>query len=364
MRVVIFCHSILSDWNHGNAHFLRGITAELIARGHDVRVLEPEDAWSIRNLLTHEGPAALAGFRTAYPTIHAERYHPDSLNLREVLHGADLVLVHEWNEPELVAAIGEHHASHTGYRLFFHDTHHRSVTAPHEMALYDLTHYDGVLAFGRVIRDLYLSNGWTKRAWTWHEAADTRVFHPQPIRGRDGDLVWIGNWGDDERTQELQEFLLGPVKALGLKAKIYGVRYPESALSALEDAGIEYGGWLPNFRVPEIFARYRVTVHVPRRPYVEALPGVPTIRVFEALACAIPLITAPWNDTENLFCPSEDYTIVQNGAEMQQQLERAMAAPEHVKSLARCGFEAVRGRHTCAHRVDELLEIYRSLEGE
>ncbi len=86
--------------------------------------------------------------------------------------------MHEWNEPELVAAIGEHHASHTGYRLFFHDTHHRSVTAPDEMALYDLTHYDGVLAFGRVIRDLYLSNGWTKRAWTWHEAADMRVFHP------------------------------------------------------------------------------------------------------------------------------------------------------------------------------------------
>jgi spore maturation protein CgeB len=35
-----------------------------------------------------------------------------------------------------------------------------------------------VLAFGNVIRDLYLQEGWTQRAWTWHEAADTRVFHP------------------------------------------------------------------------------------------------------------------------------------------------------------------------------------------
>ena len=40
-----------------------------------------------------------------------------------------------------------------------------------------------------------------------------------------------------------------------------------------------------------MFARYRVTVHVPRRPYVAALPGIPTIRPFEALACGIPLVS-------------------------------------------------------------------------
>ena len=55
--------------------------------------------------------------------------------------------------------------------------------------------------------------------------------------------------------------------------------------------------------MPEVFARFRVTVHVPRRPYVEALPGIPTIRVFEALACGIPLVCAPWDDAEGLFTP-------------------------------------------------------------
>jgi spore maturation protein CgeB len=43
------------------------------------------------------------------------------------------------------------------------------------MAAYDLRHYDGVLAFGSIIRDRYLQKGWTQRAWTWHEAADTRL---------------------------------------------------------------------------------------------------------------------------------------------------------------------------------------------
>jgi spore maturation protein CgeB len=38
MRIVLFYHSLLSDWNHGNAHFLRGIATELMTRGHEVHV--------------------------------------------------------------------------------------------------------------------------------------------------------------------------------------------------------------------------------------------------------------------------------------------------------------------------------------
>ena len=49
MRFVMFCHSLVSDWNHGNAHFLRGIATELLARGHRLTVLEPSDAWSRTN---------------------------------------------------------------------------------------------------------------------------------------------------------------------------------------------------------------------------------------------------------------------------------------------------------------------------
>ena len=51
MRIVMFYQSLVSDWNHGNAHFLRGVLSELIARGHDVRAFEPESAWSLASLL-------------------------------------------------------------------------------------------------------------------------------------------------------------------------------------------------------------------------------------------------------------------------------------------------------------------------
>ncbi len=362
MRIILFCHSLLSDWNHGNAHFLRGIVTELCERGHPVRVYEPEDAWSLRNLLAEpRGKQALRAMCALYPQVRPHRYSPEAVDLERAVDGADLVIVHEWNMPELVRRLGELRMRGGRFRLLFHDTHHRSVTAPHEMARYELTHYDGVLAFGEVIRELYLSCGWARQAWTWHEAADTRVFRPQPAVACEQDLMWIGNWGDGERTAELHEFLIGPVKALGLRARVHGVRYSEGGLSALADAGMSYGGWLPNHEVPGAFARAKVTVHVPRRPYVRALPGIPTIRPFEALACGIPLVSAPWWDLEGLFTPGRDFLMARTGEEMRHHLAALRADEGLRRELAAHGRRTVEARHTCAHRVDELLGICREL---
>ncbi|MBI3543527.1 MAG: glycosyltransferase [Deltaproteobacteria bacterium] len=357
MRFVMFYHSLISDWNHGNAHFLRGVVTELLARGHEVTVFEPGDSWSVDNLVRDHGLEPLLDFQEYYPGLSSVRYSLAGLDLERELEDADVVLVHEWNDPELVRSIGRHRARGGSYRLFFHDTHHRMATDPQAMGGYEIDHYDGVLAFGEVIAELYRERGWRRQAWTWHEAADTRIFRPRKPEPRDGDVVWIGNWGDGERTEELQEFLFGPVTELGLRARIHGVRYPEDARRKLASAGIEYRGWVANFQAPEIFARFAATVHVPRRPYARTLPGIPTIRVFEALACGIPLVSAPWNDVEGLFRPGTDYLVARDGREMRQQLKLLLADRAAAAELARHGLETVFARHTCAHRVDELFTI-------
>jgi spore maturation protein CgeB len=46
MKFVLYAHSVVSDWNNGNAHFLRGILSDLERRGHSTQVLEPENGWS------------------------------------------------------------------------------------------------------------------------------------------------------------------------------------------------------------------------------------------------------------------------------------------------------------------------------
>jgi spore maturation protein CgeB len=361
VKFVLFYHSLVSDWNHGNAHFLRGFASELLARGHQVEIYEPADGWSLRNLLAHAGRAALDEFAQRFPELRSHRYSPADFDCERALAGADVVLVHEWNEPRLVNRLGEC-AAGSRCRLFFHDTHHRSVTEPAAIEALDLSHYAGVLAFGQSVADRYLRAGWARLAWVWHEAADVRRFRPLQASALEGDVVWIGNWGDEERSAELQEFLIGPVAALGLRARVYGVRYPPEAVRALQAAGIEYGGWLPNYCVPEVFARYRCTIHVPRRAYVQTLPGVPTIRMFEALACGIPLICAPWLDSEKLFDAGTDYLVARDGDHMRHCLRAVLDDRPLARAVAANGLQTILGRHTCAHRVDQLLQILAGLD--
>jgi spore maturation protein CgeB len=342
MKLVLFVHSLVSCWNHGNAHFLRGVVRELREAGHHVDVWEPANGWS----RSHVDAATLADLELRFPS----RTYRRDLDVAAAVDGADVALVHEWNEPSLVAAVGA-----TGVPALFHDTHHRAVTRPEEMGRFDLSGYAGVLAFGSAIAEVYRDRAWHDRVWTWHEAADHRLFRPLD-RERTRDLVWIGNWGDGERTRELEELLLAPARRLRATGTVYGVRYPAGGIRAVQRAGLEYRGWLPNHRAPEAFAAHRVTVHVPRRPYTAALPGVPTIRVFEALAAGIPLVSAPWEDVDGLFREG-DFLRARDGDEMAAALREALADP----SFAERGRETVLARHTCAHRVQELMAILAEL---
>ena len=421
MRFVYFTHSLSSCWNHGNAHFLRGVLRELIHAGHEVRAFEPAGAWSLDNLLRDHGPEGLSAYRGAYPELSSETYGADP-DLDAMLDGADVVIVHEWNDPAFVAAVGRLRRAGGRFTLLFHDTHHRAVSDPDAIRTFDLAGYDGVLAFGETLSEVYRRWGWGDRVFTWHEAADTRLFRPLspggrgrraakprageggntdlsveasspaaeprtgegaaiseeiglppspargsaasrplPPAGEAGGLVWIGNWGDEERSAELESFLLRPAQTVGFALDIYGVRYPEHALATLARYGARYRGWLPNAKAPEVFARHLATVHVPRRFYVDVLPGIPTIRVFEALACGIPLVSAPWRDSEGLFRPGRDFLFARDEAEMERHLAALRDDPALRAALIASGLETIRARHTCAHRAEELLAIVAGL---
>ena len=83
--------------------------------------------------------------------------------------------------------------------------------------------------------------------------------------------------------------------------------------------------------------------------------------MFEALACGIPLVSAPWSDAEGLFRPGQDYLVARDGAEMTRHLAALRGDRDVRASLAAHGLATIRARHTCAHRVDELLAILRRL---
>src|SRR3546814_5259600 len=106
--------------------------------------------------------------------------------------------------------------------------------------------YDGILAFGATLAEIYRKSGWDGRTFVWHEAADLHLFRPPEEETERHGVVWIGNWGDDERSAELRNYLLVPCQSTGLDLDIRGVRYPAHALMALRLAGARYHGWIAN----------------------------------------------------------------------------------------------------------------------
>ncbi|MGH9475867.1 MAG: CgeB family protein [Terriglobales bacterium] len=380
MRIRYFAHSWLSDWNHGNAHFLRGLALALARRGHELRLYEPMPGshgdWSLSHLLEEcQGALAVQQARRALAELDLRlgcpgggeiaARHPvlDGLpcvtDWRAEFREAEFVFVHEWNSVETFRWLLRQRQQH-GFRLLLHDTHHRACSEPERLERLPLHRLDAVVAFGESLRLRYERHGAAPRTYTLHEAADTEHFHPVDAEPA-SDLVWIGNWGDEERTFELEEFLLRPVVAAGASTQVYGVRYPPSARQRLAQLNIRYGGYLANLNAPQAYARAAVSVHIPRGPYAAALPGIPTIRMFEAMACGTALLSAPWADSETLFSAGEDYWPARNGQEMASLLVQLLANPQQRKQLSHHATTTIAVRHTCAHRAQTLEAICHDL---
>ncbi|HKD44013.1 MAG TPA: glycosyltransferase [Candidatus Angelobacter sp.] len=367
LNIALFSHSLVSDWNHGNAHFLRGLARELVHLGHGVRCYEELGCWSMANLMKLEGQLAIQTvdlFRSAYPELDVRFYqssHPEFQHfLEQELRDAHVVILHEWNAPNLVNSVLALKQKYNFIALFY-DSHHRAYTRAREILRFHLHLLDGVLAFGESVRRIYSDGFGVSRTWTFHEAADLSQFGPMN-RAKEIDLVWIGNWGDEERTHELEEFLMMPARVPPRRIVVaHGVRYPPHAIEKLSQAGIEYRGYLPNLATAEVYAASSVALHVPRQQYANGLKGVATIRVFEALACGVPLLCSPWEDEERLFHPGLDYLVVRDARQMKAELEMLLGDARARRQIAEHGMKTIRKRHTCAHRAQQLISICEEL---
>jgi spore maturation protein CgeB len=276
--------------------------------------------------------------------------------LRERLGEADVAIVHEWNDPEVIRLVGRL-CREMGVRALFHDTHYRVVLDDAHRAGLGLESYDGILAYSPSVAERYRALGF-ERVHILHEAADPTVFAPLPVP-KMNDVVFVGNYGDGDRSDELEDFVFAPRSSLRhLRYAIFGVRYPEHVVARLNNGlDIAYGGWLPNVLVPSVYSAARVVLHVPRRQYVDLLPGTPTIRVFEALASGACLISLPWDDTDHLFEFGRDFAVAHSPAEMRDLIAWLCDDEGARAAFGEHGRQTIIDRHTCGHRADQLLEV-------
>ena len=123
------------------------------------------------------------------------------------------------------------------------------VSAPDEMARLDLDGFDGVLAFGEALSEVYRRRGWGRDVFTWHEAADSRVF--RPARSRRASATWSGSatGATASAPPSCANSWSSRSAALGSAARVHGVRYPADALGRAGSTPASItAGYLPNFR--------------------------------------------------------------------------------------------------------------------
>ena len=281
------------------------------------------------NLLRDHGEAGLAAFAAAYPGA-ASRHLRTSADRdgaagggRRPRHRARM----ERPGPRRRArrARGDRGARFT---LLFHDTHHRAVSDPEAIRAFDLDGYDGVLAFGETLAAVYRALGLGRPRL---RLARGRRHAPVPsaaggLRGARAGLVWIGNWGDDERSAELETLPVPPRRrrsACRSTSTACAIpRRPCATLRALRRALSRLAAERRRAGPVRAPPRHRARAAALLRRAPARHPDDPGVR---GAGLRHPPGLRALGRRENLFAPGEDFLVAARRAEMERHL-RALAA--------------------------------------
>jgi len=87
----------------------------------------------------------------------------------------------------------------------------------------------------------------------------------------------------------------------------------------------------------------------------------PSVRLFEATACGVPVISDPWPGLHTLFEPGREILTASDG----EIVQRALATPESLRQeIARAGRRRTLRQHTASQRAHELETYLREAAGQ
>ncbi|MCA1689783.1 MAG: glycosyltransferase [Actinobacteria bacterium] len=352
MRVVILGLSVTSSWGNGHATNYRGLMRALAARGHDVVFLERDVPWYAR---ARDLPSPPWGSTRLYGSVAELRAEHG-----EAVREADLVIVGSY-VPDGVA-VGEWVVETAGGVPAFYD-----IDTPVTLAKLGRGDYEYLSPelVGRYRLYLSFTGGPTLRriedelgspcARAFHCLVDPDAY--PVLRGRVArrwDLGYLGTYSDD-RQPALERLLLEPARRdPTLRCVVAGPQYP---------AGIRWPGnveridHLPPGAHPEFYAGQGFTLNVTRADMVAA-GWSPSVRLFEAGACGVPVISDRWDGLETFFRAGEEIVV----ADTPDDVRAALAAGEDVGAeMGRRARARVLAEHTGMRRVAELERHVESL---
>jgi spore maturation protein CgeB len=344
MRIVLLGLSITSSWGNGHATNYRALVRALVARGHDVLFLERDVPWYAAQ---RDLPTPPWGTTRLYGSLDELRSEYGA-----AVRDADVVVVGSY-VPEGVAA-GEWVVSTAGGLTAFYD-----IDTP--VTLAKLARADYEYLTPQLVRDfrLYLSftGGPTlDRIEQGLGSPCARAFHclvdpdayPVLAAERRWDLGYLGTYSDD-RQPALERLLLEPARRdPALRCVVAGPSYPDDIAWPANVQRIEH---LPPAEHPAFYAAQRFTVNVTRADMVAA-GWSPSVRLFEAAACAVPVISDAWDGLETFFVDGAEIVVARSTRDVLHTLAETSEAERD--ATGRRARERVLAQHTADRRATEF----------
>ncbi len=343
MRLVVLGLSLTSAWGNGHATTWRALLRAFAARGHDVLFLERDVPWyaSNRDLL-----------RPDFCRLALYDSLSDLDRWRAEISEADAVVVGSY-VPEGVAVGRFVQQAARGVTAFY------DIDTPVTLAKLErgdeeylsaalIPGYDVYFSFtGGPTLDLLMRRYGSPAARALYCSVDQAAYQPMDLPRR-WDLSYLGTYSSD-RQPTLERLLLEPARrAPQLRFVVAGAQYPDSIAWPANVERIEH---VPPADHPAFYAASRFTLNVTRADMIRAGYS-PSVRLFEAAACATPVISDPWDGLETLFAPGQEILLATEPETVLDVLLHGSAAQRD--RLAAAARRRVLGQHTAAHRAIEF----------
>jgi spore maturation protein CgeB len=354
MRIVFLGLSITSSWGNGHATNYRALVRALVARGHDVLFLERDAPWyaAARDL-----PAPPYGDTRLYDSVaeladdHAER-----------IRDADLVVLGSY-VPEGAEVARLLLAIARGTVAFY------DIDTPVTLAALDsgtceylapdcIPGFDLYLSFtGGPALDYLESRYGARRARAFHCLVDAGAYRPQPHVRAQFALGFLGTF-DEERQRSLERLLLEPAKLLpGRSFVVAGPQYPAGIVWPANVHRIEH---VPPAGHPAFYAAQRVTLNLTRRDMIE-WGWSPSVRLFEAAACGVPVISDWSEGLDRFFRPDREILIASSAQEVVDIL--VSRSDDDLRAIGARARTRVLREHTAERRAAQLEQLAASCAG-
>lgn len=346
MKLVILGLSITSSWGNGHAVTWRALASALDMAGHDVLFLERDVPWYAAH---RDLPAPPYGRTALYASV-------DDLLARfgDDIRDADAVIIGSY-VPDAIPIADRVFETARGVRAFY------DIDTPVTLAALDrgecryltpaqVAAYDLYLSFtGGPTLDHLEARWQSPRARALYCSADPMTHRPES-RPHTHALGYLGTYSDD-RQPRVEALLCAPARRLpDRRFSVVGPQYPDHITWPRNVERVDH---LPPDRHRAFYNSLDFTLNVTRDDMIRA-GHAPSIRLFEAAACAVPIISDRWDGLADLFTPGEEIIIADGTDDVVAALTETSEAERRAIGLR--ARERVLAAHTAAHRAAELVD--------